>query len=189
VSQLFKYARIESYEDALDSLTVTARKDLLPADNAKMAEDYQLRYALGEETADNASLVGRDFIDPFNYALSVVRDGTRGDVNVDLAETFNFLLGLRVSGRRRIDGVLSVTGVTRSGENCLILWRNMNSMNAAKLDKWFTKHRAAFGDALNTIYVNGDHTLNALQQPGDKWQAVTTEPVFRELMFSAAESG
>lgn len=187
VSQLFKYVRIESYEDALDSLTVTSRKDLLPAGNDAMAEDYQLRYALGEQTADNASLVGRDFVDPFNYALSVVRDGARGDVNVDLAETFNFFLGLRVSARRRIDGVLTVTGVTRAGENCLILWRDMNKMNAAKLDAWFTKHRATFGDDLNTIYVNGDHTLNALQQPADKWQAVTTEPAFRELMFKGAE--
>lgn len=187
VSQLFKYVRIESYEDALDSLTVTSRKDLLPAGNDAMAEDYQLRYALGEQTADNASLVGRDFVDPFNYALSVVRDGARGDVNVDLAETFNFLLGLRVSARRRIDGVLTVTGVTRAGENCLILWRDMNKMDAAKLDAWFTKHRATFGDDLNTIYVNGDHTLNALQQPADKWQAVTTEPAFRELMFKGAE--
>ncbi|MDD9884274.1 MAG: site-specific DNA-methyltransferase [Gammaproteobacteria bacterium] len=187
VSQLFKYIRLESYEDALDSLAVNSREALLEKENKTMAEDYHLRYALGEETADNASLVGQDFIDPFNYTLSVVRDGTRGDVAVDVAETFNFLLGLRLAGRRRLDGVLAITGRTRQGENCLILWRDMNKMNAAKLDQWFTKHRQAFGDDLHRIYVNGDHTLNALQTPADKWEAVTTEPVFRRLMFNGAE--
>ena len=187
VSQLFKYIRLESYEDALDSLAVNSREALLEKENNAMAEDYHLRYALGEETADNASLVGQDFIDPFNYTLSVVRDGTRGDVAVDVAETFNFLLGLRLAGRRRLDGVLAITGRTRQGENCLILWRDMNNMNAAKLDQWFTKHRQVFGDDLHRIYVNGDHTLNALQTPADKWEAVTTEPVFRRLMFNGAE--
>ena len=94
ISQLFKYIRLESYEDTLDSLTVKPRADLVDTAERKMfAEDYQLRYALGEETADSASLLGQDFIDPFNYTLSVVRDGVRRDVRADLAETFNFLLG------------------------------------------------------------------------------------------------
>jgi len=62
-----------------------------------------------------------------------------------------------------------------------------NKMNASQLDKRFAKHRRAFGDDLNRVYVNGDHTPNALQKPSDKWKAVTTEPVFRRLMFSGAE--
>ena len=180
VSQLFRYIRLESYEDALDSLTLNTRDDMF--DN----EDYQLRYALGDETKENASLLGKDFIDPHDYTLSVVRDGVRRDMPVDLAETFDFLLGLRLTGRRQIDDVLTIQGTSSKGENCLILWRNLQKINASGLDKWFTKHRAKFGDDLNLIYVNGDHTLNALRKSGDKWEAVTTEPVFRELMFSGA---
>ncbi|MDD9863662.1 MAG: site-specific DNA-methyltransferase [Gammaproteobacteria bacterium] len=188
ISQLFKYVRLESYEDTLDSLAVKSRKDLFTEEESKgIVEDYQLRYALGEETADSASLVGQDFIDPFNYTLSVVRDGVRRDVNVDLAETFNFLLGLSLTSRRQVDGVLTIIGTTRKGENCLILWRNLNKMDASQLDKWFTRYREIFGNNLNLIYVNGDHTLNALRKSGDQWEAITTEPVFRELMFSGAE--
>lgn len=187
ISQLFKYIRLESYEDSLDSLAVKSRNDLFIGEDKGIVEDYQLRYALGEETADSASLVGQDFIDPFNYTLSVVRDGVRQDVNVDLAETFNFLLGLRLTSRQQMNGVLAVTGTTRKGENCLILWRNLNKMDASQLDKWFTKHRQTFGNNLNLIYVNGDHTLNALRESGDKWEAITTEPVFRQLMFNGAE--
>ena len=188
ISQLCKYIRLESYEDTLDSLTVQPRHDLVAAaESEQMLEDYQLRYALGEETAQSASLLGKDFIDPFNYTLSVVRDGSRRDVNVDLVETFNYLLGLRLASRRQIAGVVSITGITAEGQNCLILWRNLEKMNATKLEKWFNKHRNTFSDDLNVIYVNGDHTLNALIKPGDPWQAVTTEPVFRELMFAGTE--
>ena len=180
VSQLLRYIRLESYEDALDSLTLNTRDDIF--DN----EDYQLRYALGDETKENASLLGKDFIDPHDYTLSVVRDGVRRDMPVDLAETFNFLLGLRLTARRKIDDVLTIQGTNSKGENCLILWRNLQKMNASELDKWFTKHCAKFSDDLNLIYVNGDHTLNALRKSGDQWEAVTTEPVFRELMFAGA---
>ncbi len=188
ISQLFKYVRLESYEDTLDSLTVKPREDLFGAEqNKRFIEDYQLRYMLGEETAESASLLGQDFIEPFNYTLSVVRDGVRRDVKVDLAETFNFLLGLRLAARRQIDDILAITGTTPQGENCLVLWRNLKTMNASKLDKWFNKHRKIFGDDLNLIYVNGDHTLNALKKSADKWKAVTTEPVFRELMFGGIE--
>ena len=184
ISQLFKYVRLESYEDTLDNLIVEPRKDLLePVEKEQFIEDYLLRYTLGEETATNASLLGQDFIDPFNYTLSVVRDGVRRDAPADLVETFNFLLGLRLATRRQIESVLTITGINAKGENCLILWRNIEKMNAPKLDKWFRKHRKDFANDLNLVYVNGDHTLNALKKSADKWEATTTEPVFRELMF------
>ena len=184
ISQLFKYVRLESYEDTLDNLIVKPRKDLLEAEEKdKLIDDYLLRYTLGEETATSASLLGQDFIDPFNYTLSVVRDGVRRDAPADLVETFNFLLGLRLATRRQIESVLTITGINAKGENCLILWRNIEKMNAPKLDKWFGKHRKTFANDLNLVYVNGDHTLNALKKSADKWEATTTEPVFRALMF------
>ena len=184
VSQLFKYVRLESYEDTLDSLILKSAHDLVAkTEQEEFIEDYQLRYALGEETAGSASLVGKKFIEPFRYTLSVVRDGVRRDAHVDLAETFNFLLGLRLAARREIDGVLTITGINANDEHCLILWRNLKKMNATKLNEWFGKHRKTFGGGLDLIYVNGDHTLNALRKSKDKWEAVATELVFRELMF------
>ena len=186
VSQFFKYVRLESYEDTLDSLEVTppdsAQQDLL-ADNPALAEDYRLRYALGVETAGSACLLGKDFTDPFAYTLSVVRDGVRREVPVDLTETFNYLLGLRVESRRLVDNVLSITGTNGEGKRCLILWRNLNETDNAALENWIIKHRAKFAESLDVIYTNGDHTLNALKQSNEIWTAKTIEPVFRELMF------
>ena len=190
ISQLFRYVRLESYEDTLDGLELTppdsAQQDFL-AQNPAVAEDYRLRYALGTETKSNACLLGSDFSNPFAYTLSVVRDGVRHETPADLPETFNYLIGLRVQSRRRIDNVLAITGTDSQERQCLILWRNLEKTDAAKLEKWFAKHRKILGNDLNRIYVNGDHTLNAIKKSGDHWEAVTTEPVFRELMFAGAE--
>jgi len=186
VSLLTKIIRLESYEDTLDSLEVTppdsAQQDLL-AQNPALAEDYRLRYALGVETSGSACLLGKDFTDPFAYTLSVVRDGTRREIPVDLPETFNYLLGLHVESRRLVDAVLTITGTDAEGKHSLILWRNLNETDNAVLEKWFARHRAKFVQSLDIIYTNGDHTLNALKQPKETWTAKTIEPIFRELMF------
>ena len=186
VTQLFKYVRLESYEDTMDSLEVTppstSQQDLL-AENPAIAEDYQLRYALGVETAGSACLLGKSFADPFAYTLSVVRDGVRREVQVDLPETFNYLIGLRVTSRQRIDGVLAITGMDPEGRNCLILWRNLDETDHAALDAYFDNNREQFTEPLDIIYANGDHTLNAMQQSGENWTAKIIEPIFRELMF------
>ena len=186
VSQLFKYVCLESYEDTMDSLVVTplsdGQKDLL-AKNPELAEDYRLRYALGVETSNSAALLGDEFRDPFAYIFSVVHNGGHREVSVDLPETFNYLIGLHVESRRRIDGVLTITGMDAEGRHCLIVWRNLDEMDYAALDAWFDRNRERFASSLELIYTNGDHTLNAMQRPGETWTAETIEPVFRELMF------
>ena len=186
VSQLLKYVRLESYEDSMDSLEAAPRSDeqeaLLNA-NAELAEDYRLRYALGAETAGSACLLGKGFMDPLAYVLSAVRDGVRRDVGVDLPETFNYLIGLHVESRHRIDGVLAITGSDPQGRRCLILWRNLGETDHAALDAWFERNRRRFAALLDRVYVNGDHTLTAMRRPGETWTAIQIEPVFRESMF------
>lgn len=188
-SQVFKYIRLESYEDTLDGLELTPPPGDLLAQNAELAEDYRLRYALGAETTGSACLLGKSFADPFSYTLSVVRDGVRREVSVDLPETFNYLIGLRMESRRRIDGVLAITGMDARGDKCLILWRNMAETDNNSLDSWLEKNREWFPKSLDLIYVNGDHTLNAVKQEKETWAAETIEPVFRELMFEGASDG
>ena len=184
-TQFFKYIRLESYEDTLDSLELilpdTAQQDLL-AQNPALEEDYRLRYALGEETVGSACLLGKYFTDPFAYTLSVVRDGVRGDVAVDLPETFNFLIGLRSASRRKIEDVLAINGTDAEGRRCLILWRNLDGMDNPALDVWFTRNRESFSEP-DVIYVNGDYTLNALKHSNESWTAKSIEPIFHEVMF------
>ena len=184
VSHLIRYVRLESYEDTLDGLILMPPEgDLLAGSAPALAEDYRLRYALGAETAASPCLLGGAFADPFAYTLSVVRDGARRETRADLPETFNLLLGLRVESRRRIDGVLAIAGRDPQGQCCLILWRNLGNMDNDALEAWFVEHRACLPDPLDLVYVNGDHTLNAIRQEDETWTAETIEPLFRELMF------
>ena len=188
VSQLMRYVRLESYEDTLDGLVLTPpADDLLAESDPALAEDYRLRYALGVETTASPCLLGGDFADPFAYTLSVVREGMRRETPADLPETFNLLLGLRVNSRHRLDGVLAIAGRNVEGQHCLVLWRNLEATDNDALEAWFADNRARLPDPLDLVYVNGDHTLNAIRQPGETWTAETIEPLFRELMFEAEE--
>jgi len=102
VSHCLKYLRLESYEDTLNNLhfneNPACNKAL--AANATLKEDYMLRYLLDVETRGSQSLLNIDaFADPTAYTLDVKKPGSDEVVtrNVDLIETFNFLIGLRVA--------------------------------------------------------------------------------------------
>ena len=183
---MFRYIRIESYEDTMEALErvppTEAGRRLLEADS-EAREDYHLRYARGEETNSSACLLGREFRDPFAYTLSVVRDGERREVPVDLPTTFEFLLGLRVAARRRIEGVLAVAGMAGDGRRTLVLWRNLDDLDGKALDDWFERHRDTVAEGVEIIYTNGDHSLNCLRRKGETWVAETLDRRFRELMF------
>lgn len=111
ISQCFKYIRLESYEDTLNNLIFDSQsadssirknaevRDKAVESNPLLKEDYMLRYLLDVETRGSHSLLNIDaFADPTNYSLVVKEPG--GDEqaarNIDLIETFNYLLGLRL---------------------------------------------------------------------------------------------
>lgn len=101
ISHCFKYIRLESYEDTLSNLTLARTPEQDRALNAsdKLREDYMLRYFLDVESKGSQSLLNIEaFRDPRAYKLLVKR-ATSNDyaqTNVDIIETFNWLIGLRV---------------------------------------------------------------------------------------------
>jgi adenine-specific DNA-methyltransferase len=98
--------RLESYEDALNGLEVTSHagpRPLLEGLGSSAAElfreNFLLHYSLDVETRGSQSLLNVSaFVDPRAYRLKVKRPGSdeSREVNVDLLETFNWLIGLRV---------------------------------------------------------------------------------------------
>ncbi|HKI83897.1 MAG TPA: site-specific DNA-methyltransferase [Candidatus Krumholzibacteria bacterium] len=104
--RIVKVVRLESYEDALNNLETRRTKeqqDLLDLAQAQGAdglkEQYVLRYMLDVETRGSQSLLNiQSFTDPTAYTLKVKRPGSEEshEVNVDLLETFNWLIGLTV---------------------------------------------------------------------------------------------
>lgn len=159
----FSYAALESYEDALNNLEARRSEmqaQLLLSPDAQgsdgLKEQYVLRYMLDVETRGSQSLLNVDaFTDPTAYTLKVKRPGSdeSREVNVDLLETFNWLIGLTVKhiaapktfgaaferdseGRLRLKGRLkqetdgtfwfrTVTGTTPDGRRTLVIWRKL----------------------------------------------------------------
>lgn len=162
-SHFLKYVRIESYEDALNNLELTRSKEqqsLLESSVAHgtegLKEQYLLRYMLDVETRGSHSLLNiQAFKDPTAYKLKVKQPGSdeSREVNVDLLETFYWLIGLTVQHiaapqkftagferdtekRLRLKGRLkqdpegswwfrTVTGTTPDGRKTLVIWRKL----------------------------------------------------------------
>lgn len=164
--RIVKVIRLESYEDALNNLTVRrtdTQQLLLDAAESQGAdglkEQYLLRYMLNVETRGSQSLLNAQaFTDPTAYKLKVKRPGSdeSREVNVDLLETFNWLIGLTVrhiaapqifsaaferdsekrlhlKGRlkQNADGPYwfrTVTGTTPDARKTLIIWRKLTGV-------------------------------------------------------------
>ncbi len=104
--RIMKVIRLESYEDTLNNLELRrteAQQSLFDSPQAQGAdgfrEQYLLRYMLDAETRGSQSLLNVSaFMDPTAYKLKVKRPGSdeSREVNVDLLETFNWLIGLKV---------------------------------------------------------------------------------------------
>lgn len=101
ISQLVKVIRLESYEDTLNNLQLAeaGTRQQVTAAHPQLREDYFLNYMLALETQDSPSLLNvAAFADPTAYQLDVKRPGSDAHAlrTVDLVETFNWLIGLRV---------------------------------------------------------------------------------------------
>ncbi len=176
-----KVLRLESYEDTLNNLVLArakAQQDLLEQ-QAEFREDYVLRYMLDAESQGSASLLNvHRFEDPFGYRLDIAT-GSAGETKptvVDLVETFNYLVGLRVKTIDHIGGVRVVTGASPEGDRVLILWRNVKQTDNDALDAWFAKQGYNTRDQeFDIIYVNGDNNLENLRKPDQTWKVRLTE--------------
>jgi adenine-specific DNA-methyltransferase len=193
VSHMFKYIRTESYEDTLNNLELrrTQEQGELLERNVELREDYVLHYMLDVEAKGNASLLDiRQLDDPFNYKLRV-STGSAGETKlatVDIVETFNWLLGLRVKHVDTIRGFHIVQGTNPTGEKALVIWRNTREKSNADLDEFFLKQGYNTRDMeFDLIYVNGDNNLENLKRPDETWKVRLIEEEFKNLMFDVED--
>jgi len=192
LSHCVKYVYLESYEDALDNLgsvepTKRQVEILEKTENAGLREGYVLNYMLDIES--RGSLLNLDkFVDPFNVVMTITRNDDRRAVKVDMVETFNYLLGLRVQTMRRVKDVYEVVGVTPAGDQTLILWRDVNKVDNEALDKWFDKQAYSSRDKeFDLIYVNGDNNIENLRRADETWKVQLIEEKFLALMFDGGQ--
>jgi adenine-specific DNA-methyltransferase len=213
VSHMFKYIRLESYEDALANIKLqrTGPQQLLIDKAGDFRESYMLKYLLDVESRGSQTLLNiGNFDDPWNYKL-FVGAGSVGEtmpVNVDLVETFNWLLGLKVKHVDRISGFQVVEGENPKGEKVLVIWRKVRDLDETDPQKIATAREQAnrdlevffrkqqyntLGSEFDVIYVNGDNNLMNVPLEPDKegveprYKVRLIEEEFKRLMFDVKE--
>lgn len=193
ISHMFKYIRLESYEDCLNNLILkqTEQQKQLLQSNQKFRETYMLGYMLETETKSSSSLLNLDaFTDPFNYTLNIATGsvGETTPVTVDMVETFNYLLGLKVRHIDTIEDYRVIEGHNPKDEKVLIIWRNTQQKSNENLDKFFTRQQYNTLDMeYDLIYVNGDNNLENLKKEQDTWKVRLIEEEFHRLMFDVQD--
>ena len=197
ISHCFKYMTLESYEDALNNIELKRTADqesMLPGLND---DKYLLKYFLDVES--RGSIISTDdFQKPFDYELKIAYEssGAAKPQKIDLVETFNYLIGLKVDSYvRRIDkGYCYLDGVLPSGEHALVFWRDCDKLDAKKLNDELEKlgvDAAAKKATFDVIYVNGDHAVqNGKIKPAEgvaQLKVRQIEAEFLEKMFACEE--
>ena len=212
VSQIIKYMRLESYEDALSNIQLSDNGGQL---KALLGEDYMIHYMVDLES--RGSLLDVEaFSNPFAYTMKITEKNECRERPVDLVETFNYLIGLTVARQSAISYWLSkpaehpayegavelvsdisgqyafrqIEGSLPDGRRALVIWRSVTddivASNAA-LDAYFTTYRNNAEDRkYDVIFVNGDSNLENLRGKGESWTVRMTETEFKNRMFEEA---
>lgn len=186
ISQIFKYQVLESYEDALNNLTLK-QKNLSINFSDDAQEEYLLNYMLDMESNDHLFNIEM-FRNPFAYQLKVTENNELVPTTVDLVETFNYLIGLYVERIQRVKEIKFVEGTTREGAKTLVIWRNLEATDNAETQRTFRKiYDSVRSIEFDQIYINGDHHFDNLRQGEDSFKVKLIEETFFKKMFNVTE--
>jgi adenine-specific DNA-methyltransferase len=159
----FKYHYLEQYEDTLHNIEFPneekGQKVLQLFDKDKEVNEYVMKYMLKFETEGSPSLLNlNSFENPFEYKLKIISSGKGEElVNVDLVETFNYLLGLKINGYRFLNKnsrkYVIVFG-ERDNRRTAIIWRPTKGIDLEKDKEIIDKVLNGFNP--DEIFINGD---------------------------------
>ncbi|HDQ06356.1 MAG TPA: hypothetical protein ENN36_06525 [Candidatus Bathyarchaeota archaeon] len=177
-SHAFKYMYLEQYEDTLNNILFSDKGGAQTT--LQKLPDYFLQHVLNVETRDSPTRLTVDkFKTPFDYKIKTLQGREEKMEPVDLVETFNYLLGIKVKKIRQYENektrYIVVYGEKREEAACtkvLIIWRNYDETILEK-EKQFVEKQIIPEFNPDTIYVNVDSLIKG---------AESIEPKFKELM-------
>ncbi len=188
---MFKYHELESYEDTLNNLNLSktdSQQALLTA-NPKLNEEYTLKYMLDIESRESLLSID-DFRHPFDYQLAITKHNETKNTAIDLVETFNYLIWLKVHQQYRAKDIKVVIWSTLDDKRVLVLRRDLDIVSNDMLEGFFKKHTYDIKDDFDfdLIYVNGDTTLENLRTEEEHRKVRMTEEVFLDKMFTGSDN-
>lgn len=176
ISHIFKYQYLEQYEDTLNNIAFLGL-DRKVQETLEGFDDYFLRYMLDYETKESPTrLALKHFENPFDYKLKITtNENEERTENIDLVETFNYLLGIHVERIRVFEDEnrkYRVVFGRKEDKKITVIWRNTESIDFRK-DKKFVENTILNNGKYERIYVNGDSFIS---------NALPIEPEFKRLM-------
>lgn len=186
---VIKYHQLESYEDALNNIVLSAPQEPQESFLYDQTDDYLLGYMLDFESKGSPSLLAEGaFNRPFDYKLNFQSDSEGPKpTRIDLVETFHYLLGLNVrslqayehQGRRYVVSrgeVEEEQGV----KQVLVIWRRTvePELDLEVEAEWASSE--VLKEAVDRVYVNSESYIE---------NAEPIEITFRERMFSELHHG
>jgi len=159
----FKYQIIEQYEDSLDNIELKEDGTL----QKYLKDEYLIKYFLNYETKESPYLLNIEFLkNPFAYKLKVNLSevGEPEEVIIDIPETFNYLLGLRVNKikvRRKDNRKYMFVFGEKEDKNIAVVWREYDD---GWSDKDFKEDKEFIMKELESwmpqvVYINGQSIL------------------------------
>ena len=178
----FKYYYLEQYEDSLHNIEFPQEQraqKMLDLFSEEAKSEYLMKYMLKFETEGSPSLLNlKHFENPFEYKLKVLSlpntftmNGVKGlkggiasatprndnIVNVDLVETFNYLIGFKINKYKFIKDngrkYVFVFG-ERNNRKTAIVWRATKDIDMAKDKEVIDKNLTGYNP--DEIFINGD---------------------------------
>jgi adenine-specific DNA-methyltransferase len=177
----FKYQILEQYEDALDNIELKENREAMEL----FKDEYLLKYFLDFETRESPYLLNIDLLkNPFNYKLKVnlKEVGEPEEMIIDIPETFNYLLGLKIKKIKYRKNYLFILG-EKEGKSYAIVWRDWNEKWS---DEEYIKDKEFIKQELKewkpqVVYINGQSILTP--NFGDfQVELRCTETEFKKLM-------
>ena len=174
LSHIIKYQRIESYEDALNNI------EFAETDDAQLSfDEHRLSYMFDRETRESPTFLNvKALQSPFSYQLNIVNGLTVKTQEVDLPESFNYLLGISVRTRQCLmdgDRRYLIYRGTVSGRDVIIIWRETAGWHPSDYERdyrFIEDH--ALTESVDEIYVN-THSIIP--------DAKVLDALFKRLMF------
>jgi adenine-specific DNA-methyltransferase len=158
LSHMVKYHKIEDYEDSLNNLD----SDDEQTEMGEFTSD-KLEYYLNFEVDGSTLLDIEKIKHPFSYKMEIRDRDESKDRDIDLVETFNYLLGLEVRSIQQLENndrkYRIVTG-ERDNEKITVVWRPIEDDDGEEFfekDREFLKSNV-LGDE-DIVYINYDSAL------------------------------
>jgi len=188
IGVFFKYQILEQYEDTLENIELQENQSVKKQSKdqylQKFEDQYLQKYFLDYETRESPYLLNIDHLrNPFVYKLKVNLEevGAPQEMVVDIPETFNYLLGLKIKKiKTRENGrkYLFILG-EKEGKDYAIVWREYNdkwSDEDLKKDKEFIIQELEDWTP-HVVYINGQSALTP-----KNFEIRLIEPEFTRLM-------